>query len=32
MALALITLIGVALYGAVTFAERLIVPVDARVA
>ena len=32
MALGLITLIGVALYGAVTLAERLIVPVDARVA
>jgi NitT/TauT family transport system permease protein len=32
MSLALITMIGVALYGAVTFAERLIVPVDARVA
>jgi NitT/TauT family transport system permease protein len=32
MSLALITLIGVALYGAVTIAERLIVPVDARVA
>jgi NitT/TauT family transport system permease protein len=32
MALGLITLIGVALYAAVTFAERLIVPVDARVA
>ena len=32
MALALITMIGVALYGAVTLSERLIVPADARVA
>jgi NitT/TauT family transport system permease protein len=32
MSLALITLIGVVLYGAVTLAERLIIPVDARVA
>jgi NitT/TauT family transport system permease protein len=32
MALVLITLIGVALYGAVTLAERLVVPADARVA
>jgi NitT/TauT family transport system permease protein len=32
MSLGLITLIGVALYGAVTLAERLIVPVDARLA
>ncbi len=32
MALALITLIGVALYGAVTLTERLAVPADARVA
>lgn len=32
MSLTLITLIGVVLYAAVTLAERLIVPVDARVA